>query len=77
MAEQLNKNSRAYIESQIPDYLALVCPKCGGKLQAFGLGPGGKSDFSRARTICWGCGKRQDYIQDAENKCYIETEEKK
>lgn len=74
---EVNKNSREYIESQKPEYLPTACPICGGKLQAFGLGPGGKSDFSTCRTICWGCGKRQDLQEDAANKTYLPIEEVK
>ncbi len=70
-------NSREYIESKKPEYIPTVCPKCGGKLSTFGLGPEGKADFSVMRSICWTCGKRQDYKEDKENKCYIEIEEQK
>lgn len=75
--QERNVNSREYIESQRPEYAPQVCPKCGGKVQVFGLGPEGKSDFSEIRTICWGCGKRQLYTEDKANKCYVEKEETK
>lgn len=70
-------NSREYIESKQPEYIIKSCPKCGGKVSVFGLGPGGKADFSEIRVICWSCGKRLLYTEDAANKCYVEKEEVK
>jgi RNase P subunit RPR2 len=70
-------NSREYIEGLKPDYIPTTCPRCGGNVSNFGIGPEGKQDFSLVRVICWKCGKRQDYRQDAENKCYVEVEPQK
>lgn len=72
-----SKSSREYIDGQMPEYILKECPKCGGHIQVFGLGPGGKADFSEIRVICWGCGKRMLFTEDKENKCYVEKEEKK
>ena len=71
------KNSRDYIEAARPEYIIKECPKCGGRIGVFGLGPGGKTDYSLLRVICWECGKRLLYKEDKENKCYVETEEQK
>ena len=70
-------NSREYIESMKPEYIVEVCLQCGKRVSNFGIGPEGKTDFSVIRTVCWGCGKRQDYKQDVENKCYVPIEEQK
>lgn len=75
---EIKPNSREYIESKQPEYIVKTCPRCGkNKVSVFGLGPEGKADFSKLRMICWDCGKRQDYQEDKENKCYIEIEEQK
>lgn len=71
-------NSREAIEMARPEYIVKTCPRCGTeKIATFGIGPEGKTDFSKLRMICWDCGKRQDYVEDKENKTFTPVEEVK